>query len=297
MLSDPHLKVIKYYQDCTEVFPSTDIKGGIAIVYRNALLNYGEIGEFIPDENIRKLSVRFRKDVDSNLPSVMYGGRSDMKFNDAFLAAYPDSYQMRLKAIQKKHPNVTALSVNEEYEIKSSTFEVLSYVFKESEPDNSDAYYKILGLMNSKRVFRWIEKKYLSPRYADNNIDNFKIFVPESNGSVEFGEVLSTPIVANPGTTSTPTFISIGKFNTCIEAENALKYIKTKLTRALLGIIKKTQHNPASNWAYVPLQDFTSSSDIDWSKSIAEIDEQLYRKYGLSDEEIEFIETHVKEMN
>ena len=297
MLSDPHLKVIKYYQDCTEVFPSTDIKGGIAIVYRNALLNYGEIGEFIPDENIRKLSVRFRKDVDSNLPSVMYGGRSDMKFNDAFLAAYPDSYQMRLKAIQKKHPNVTALSVNEEYEIKSSTFEVLSYVFKESEPDNSDAYYKILGLMNSKRVFRWIEKKYLSPRYADNNIDNFKIFVPESNGSGEFGEVLSTPIVANPGTTSTPTFISIGKFNTCIEAENALKYIKTKLTRALLGIIKKTQHNPASNWAYVPLQDFTSSSDIDWSKSIAEIDGQLYRKYGLSDEEIEFIETHVKEMN
>jgi type II restriction enzyme len=50
-------------------------------------------------------------------------------------------------------------------------------------------------------------------------------------------------------------------------------------------------------WAYVPIQNFTSSSDIDWSKSIAEIDQQLYRKYGLSDEEIEFIETHVKEMN
>ncbi|MBP5620848.1 MAG: hypothetical protein J6X44_02405 [Thermoguttaceae bacterium] len=50
-------------------------------------------------------------------------------------------------------------------------------------------------------------------------------------------------------------------------------------------------------WLYVPLQDFTSNSDVDWTKSIAEIDQQLYKKYGLSQEEIDFIETHVKEMN
>jgi len=49
-------------------------------------------------------------------------------------------------------------------------------------------------------------------------------------------------------------------------------------------------------WKYVPLQDFTSQSDIDWSQSVAEIDRQLYKKYGLADNEIEFIETHVKEM-
>lgn len=64
----------------------------------------------------------------------------------------------------------------------------------------------------------------------------------------------------------------------------------------MLGILKITQHNPPEKWRYVPLQDFTSSSDIDWSKSIAEIDRQLYAKYGLSDDEINFIETHVKEM-
>ena len=49
--------------------------------------------------------------------------------------------------------------------------------------------------------------------------------------------------------------------------------------------------------AFVPLQDFTDESDIDWSKSIPEIDQQLYRKYRLEDDEIEFIESHVKEMN
>ncbi len=65
----------------------------------------------------------------------------------------------------------------------------------------------------------------------------------------------------------------------------------------LLGILKITQDNPPEKWKYVPLQDFTSSSDIDWSKSIAEIDQQLYAKYDLSDEEIDFIETHVKEMD
>ena len=49
-------------------------------------------------------------------------------------------------------------------------------------------------------------------------------------------------------------------------------------------------------WKYVPIQDFTSNSDIDWSKSIAEIDAQLYKKYGLSKEEIAFIEKNIKPM-
>lgn len=64
----------------------------------------------------------------------------------------------------------------------------------------------------------------------------------------------------------------------------------------MIGVKKVTQDNPRSVWCYVPLQDFTAHSDIDWSKSVAEIDRQLYRKYDLIADEIEFIETHVKEM-
>lgn len=64
----------------------------------------------------------------------------------------------------------------------------------------------------------------------------------------------------------------------------------------MLGVKKITQHNPRSTWKYVPLQDFTNYSDIDWSQSIHHIDRQLYRKYGLNEKEIDFIETHVKEM-
>ena len=51
-----------------------------------------------------------------------------------------------------------------------------------------------------------------------------------------------------------------------------------------------------SNFRFVPLQDFTSQSDIDWSVSIPDIDEQLYQKYGLSDDEIAFIEKMIKPM-
>lgn len=64
----------------------------------------------------------------------------------------------------------------------------------------------------------------------------------------------------------------------------------------MIGVLKITQHNPAKAWKYVPLQDFTSASDIDWTKPISEIDQQLYVKYGLDSEEIAFIEEKVKLM-
>lgn len=75
-----------------------------------------------------------------------------------------------------------------------------------------------------------------------------------------------------------------------------MKYIKTKFARTMLGILKVTQDNPSEKWRLVPMQDFTANSDIDWTKSIEDIDKQLYRKYNLSEEEIEFIETKVQAM-
>lgn len=75
-----------------------------------------------------------------------------------------------------------------------------------------------------------------------------------------------------------------------------MNYVKTKFARCLLGTLKATQHNPRDTWANVPLQDFTTSSDINWSASVADIDQQLYRKYGLSADEIAFIEKMIKPM-
>jgi hypothetical protein len=108
---------------------------------------------------------------------------------------------------------------------------------------------------------------------------------------------LSTPLIGAPLIGATQTFMTIGKFSSETEATALFKYIKTRFCRAMLGTLKTTQHNAIPTWANVPLQDFTSDSDIDWSKSIDEIDEQLFDKYGLTDEEREFIKEKVQKMD
>ena len=74
------------------------------------------------------------------------------------------------------------------------------------------------------------------------------------------------------------------------------KYIATKFQRFLLLQALTSIHITKDSFIFVPLQDFTVNSDIDWSKSIADIDKQLYAKYGLSEEEIAFIEKMIKPM-
>ena len=104
---------------------------------------------------------------------------------------------------------------------------------------------------------------------------------------------MNNPTVLEPGVAVTQTFITIGSFEAEAEAQRCLKYLRSKFARTMLGVLKITQHNPRSTWKYVPAQDFTSPSDIDWTKSIPEIDAQLYAKYGLDVEEIAFIEAKV----
>ena len=94
----------------------------------------------------------------------------------------------------------------------------------------------------------------------------------------------------------TETFIQIGPFDTESEMKHMYKYLCTKFFRFMVGIRKHDQGASRSVYHYVPLQDFTNKSDIDWNKTISEIDKQLYKKYGLSEDEIEFIEEKVQPM-
>ena len=209
MLKDEHLKIVKYEPNSANIFPQTDIKGGIAITLRNKQQKfipindkYAPAGIFIPFEELN---------------SIMY--------------------------------KVTAKSF--------SSFSNIIY---------------------GRNIYRFTDKMHKD--------------YPKANGSGALGEVLSTPILG-----STETFISIGAFDTKEIAEFVLKFIKTKFTRVMLGILKITQDNTAEKWAMVPMQDFTSNSDIDWTKSVHEIDLQLYKKYNLSSDEINFIETKVQAMD
>ena len=198
-----------------------------------------------------------------------------------------------LDLLYKDYPDYIQIisSGGRERRIVSSSFEKLD-VFRDV-PSNDDDI-AILGVVKSNhRGYKWIDKKYVED---NGNLEKWKVVVAKTNGSGALGEVLATPQVLEPSVGYTQSFIGIGSFDNQNEAEAVLKYVKSKFARTLLSILKITQDNPPEKWAYVPLQDFTPASNIDWSKSIHEIDLQLYKKYGLSDDEINFIETHVKEM-
>lgn len=282
MLDDKHLKVAYHEQDSANVFAGTDIKGGVAITYRDTTKDFGKIGTFTHFDELN-----------SALHKVLNYG--------AFISIdeiYFSQNKFNLDVLYLKNPAVKNIvgSEGRERRLTSSIFGQLNEIFTKEPRSTEDL--KIIGVIRNKRKWRYIAPEYLEEH---PNLRKFKVMLPGSNGSGAIGEVLSTPLVGEPLVGEplvghTQTFISFGAFETREEAENLLKYIKTKFARTMLGTLKITQSNKKDTWRNVPLQDFTANSDIDWSKSIAEIDRQLYAKYGLSDREIAFIEEKVREM-
>lgn len=144
--------------------------------------------------------------------------------------------------------------------------------------------YSIIGLDEAKRSIRYISKDYPLPQ--KNMLKSYKIFITRNYGCGEIGEVPATPVLATPGQLCTETFIQIGPFDTEEEMKNCYSYIKTKFFRAMVGIRKQDQGASRAVYRFVPLQDFSKP----WT------DEELYKKYKLNKEEIDFIESMIKPM-
>ena len=278
MLADKHFKVSDYYQVSSEVFSNTDIKGGVAITYHDEAKDFGSIDVFTIYPELNSIYHKVA-------PAV-----KEQSLCDLF---YPQN-KFKLDTLYKDYPQYKSIigSGGKERRLTASILYQLD-LFKETK--DNDNCVAIIGVINNKRVRRYIDIKFLDLR--NTNLRKWKVLVPKSNGSGALGEVLSTPMIGEPMIGYTQTFLGIGAFESESEAQAAHKYITSKFARTMLGILKITQDNPPEKWKYVPLQDFTSSSDIDWSKSVHEIDLQLYDKYGLTAEERNFIETHVKEMD
>lgn len=276
MLSNKHIKVVFYEQDAAKIFPNTDIKGGIGILYRNKDKDFGNIGLFTPFEELDSISNKVSKLTYRTLDEII-SNRGQYRFSDLIYKEYPND----MKKISDRR-------------IASNAFNNLPNLFTEKEPHNKFNYVRILGRLDNQRIYRWFRRDYLQEPIT---FEKWKIILPKANGSGAIGEVLSTPLIGKPLIGFTETFISIGVFDNKLEAQNALKYVQSKFARTMLGILKITQDNPKDKWSKVPLQDFTQNSDIDWTKSISDIDQQLYKKYGLNQKEINFIENKVKSMN
>ena len=276
MLNSKKIKVLFYSENSSEVFNNVDIKGGVAVIYYDKNANFEPIGVFIKNEHLQSIYNKIKKYLTNNIGKLVYSPDS-YRFTDEMFNENPEI----LNRTDKFHAKAVA----------SSVFERYPEVF---EKDEKNDYIKIIGRKNGQRKIFFIKSSYLN---NPGNLYTWKVLVAGAIGTGIFGEILSEPIVMEPGSAHTQTFVSIGKFKTKYEADSFVKYLKTKFFRALLGIMKTTQNNQSKIvWSKIPNQDFTPSSDIDWSTSIADIDRQLYKKYNLSDEEINFIETKVKEM-
>ena len=282
MLNDEHLKILQYSPKSSDVFSNTDIKGGVAISYMDRNKNFGAIEVFTPFDELNSIFHKVSKRDDfASLSSIIESAYSYHLTENTYI----------------DHPELkTRLSSGHEYDFKSNIFDLLPEIFLDGKPD--DDYVKVLGRQNNERTFKWLKQSYITDTA---NFKKYKVFVAGANGSGAIGETLSTPLIGTPliGTPligNTESFISIGSFETEDEAKNCEKYIKTKFARTMLGILKVTQAITPGKFKYVPIQNFTYGSDIDWSKSVQEIDNQLYAKYGLSQEEISFIEEKVKAM-
>ena len=281
ILKNPHVKVPYYEQNSAKVFPNTDIKGGIAITIFDKHKDYGAIETFTSFEALNSIMKKVNVASELSLAEIVTN-RGAYRYSDLIYKDYPDA----MKRVSDRR-------------LASNAFIKLRELFYNHIPNDGNEYIKILGRFDNERVYKWFRKDYINNPI---NLEKYKIIIPKANGSGAIGEVLSTPLIGEPLIGEpligyTETFIAIGAFITEFEAKACLKYIKGKFSRAMLGILKITQDNTKETWRKVPIQDFTPSSDIDWSQSIENIDQQLYKKYNLSQEEIDFIESKVRAMD
>lgn len=282
MVSDNRIKHFSYFTRSKDIFQNNEIKGGICYfvsdndyhdkanieVYSDGrresskrFLDEHNIGVFIPYKELSNILSKVEKIQtlqNSNIQQIVSPLKPYGLRTDFF--RNPEKYA--LPPIQK---------------------------FRKHKED-----IKIFGLEEGKRSWRYIPRDYPIPTGVDT-VDSYKVFFSYAYGSGTLGETTATPILGLPKQICTETYLTIGSFNNKSEAENLIKYIKTKFFRVLVGILKTTQH-ATRTFKLVPMQSFNNNSDIDWSRSISEIDQQLYLKYGLSQDEIDFIENNVKEM-
>ncbi len=277
MIHDAHVQIMHDFVDSKECFAGVDIKGGVCYFLRNMA---------------------------HNGPCEIYTHSSDsITKNTRYLAEDGDDVFIRSQTLvdikNKVWPNgidknIAVSSITSSRKPYGLTADVIKDPKKYGLPELSktpiEGGYRLLGLgEKNARVYYYFDETWPIPKKAE--LKKWKLFVPKAYGCGAIGEVPSTPVLGTPvlGTpvdACTETFLQIGPFINQEEAKNFLSYLRTKFFRVMVGIIKTTQNTSQSTYRYVPLQDFSKP----WT------DEELYKKYNLSDEEIKFIEDNITPM-
>lgn len=270
MLSDKRLEKIIDYPNPKDCFPTANISGGVCCFLWNR--KYSNKCHFT---NIVNHEI-FAEERELNEFEVF------VRYNKAL-------------SIIRKIVDVTSnyisniVAARNLYNLDSS---VRGYSNKEQETDI---------LVYTSRGVGYIQLESITSGLS--SIDSYKLFMgkvlsghigeTDEKGQVK---VIASIFIGSAYEVCTDSYLVIGPFRIKKEAVNAERYFKTKFLRFLLLQSLVSMNISRNNFRFVPLQDFTSKSDIDWSRSIGEIDAQLYEKYGLERNEIDFIERMIKPM-
>ena len=270
MLNDTRISVLVDFQDSRDVFPTVDIAGGICY--------------FLWDSNADDMC--YTISVSKNVKNTV------KRYLNSFDTFIRDPQTIEI--IKKVMPQTSSPSLSQKV-YSRKPFGIRS--FDKGFPAKPGRNIKLFG---SDGI------SFLSESDVPQNIElapKWKVIM--SKASAEHAgqtdkegrkRIVSRLEVLEPGTICTESYLLLDVFDSQYEAENLKKYMRTQFVRFLLGSILLTQNIVRDKFRFVPIQDFTENSDIDWSKSVEEIDKQLYAKYQLSDDEISFIESMIKPM-
>lgn len=281
MLNDEHVYVARYESDSRIMFPGVALSSSIVITVRDIKSIFKPIKKFYQDENVRNVVNKVISH--NNFSSIA---------SDIFLQT-----KFNLDTLYKDYPKAKEKIGTERRLITSILQNGYDFLKKEKTSENEIKVYG--NNKNGKLTSSFIDKKYIS--ISDNNLCGWKIILAATNGAAgNLGKkpvnIIGEPRIIENNAGFTQTFISIGNYKCKRDVACLEKYLRTKFVRYLIGSLKATQRLNKEVFDNVPIQDFTSLSDIDWTISINEIDEKLFNKYGLSKEERDHIKSSIKEM-
>lgn len=279
MINDKTIQQLDDFLHPEEVFPDTSNRGGVCYFLRNSSYN-NEINnvKVVSHYNANNISSAYRKMKTRNLDIFI----RDQKSIDILDKVFIDE----------------KLITMEEYISPRKPFGIESNIINTSKwSTNINSFTNPIKCLAKGLKFGYIDlQNVVSHR---NWVEKWKVYTPRANNvGTELNDDNLNTIIGQPNSICTEAYIVIGADLELNEnsANNIRKYFKSKFARFMHGIAKASHDASRTTYRFVPVQDFTSNSDINWSKSIAEIDKQLYKKYGLSEDEINYIESMIKPM-
>ncbi|GAA5351006.1 Eco57I restriction-modification methylase domain-containing protein [Streptococcus uberis] len=279
MLSDSTIRDLYDFPNPDEVFPNTNIRGGVCVVHWDS--------EWNNQKDLTRIITMDGGKVTAEVHRMLAEDGVDIFIRDYRIL----NILTKIEATHQHKGKISEIaSPRKPYGF--SGFFIRDKRFYADATDLTDPV-----VCYGKGAVGYVERAEVTTK--KEWIDCWKVLTARANNiGTELNDDNFNTIIAGPGTICTETYIVLGADLGLTEqqAHNLSNYMKTKFARLLHATAKSSQDAARTTYKFIPLQDFTSHSDIDWSQPIAELDAQLYRKYRLSDDEIAFIESKVKKM-